>query len=303
MIQSLHLIRDVQERALGRQGKITSPELQRSPQGRGHWNTPMLSSPLRNVLVIKISGKLCEPENLAFLAQELKQITERGYKVILVHGGQKQIDQALAGAGIATVKKQGKRITPPQAIPLIASTLSQLNGHIGRTLGESGISTVCINGKEMGVVKAKSLDGFERTGRVESVDARILEVVLRRSDVVVLSCLAYDTEGHLNVNADDVARAMGEAVKASKLILLSDVPGVLRDPSDRASVIPKVNSEMAHALIEEGITHGGMAEKVMQCSAAAAKGVEVILADGNATPSLVGLIEGREVCTRFLAAA
>jgi len=281
--------------------RIITPESRRE----GHFRRPTLASPLAsNVLVIKISGKLCETENLAVLAQQIKMLTEKGHKVILVHGGGKQIDQALAERGIVTQKKGGKRITPEEAIPAIADALGRINAQISDMLVRSGIPTVAIHANtEFSLVNARSLQGYERTGNVKKINTKIIEIVLQRSDVLVLSCLGQDEEGLVNINADEVATAVSKAVKAKTLILLSDVPGVLQDVKDETTLIPVITTATAAVLIDSGTAKNGMAVKVAECAAAARQGVEVLLADGSDVISLAGLMEGKGVHTRFIVAA
>ncbi len=262
----------------------------------------VLASPrASNILVIKISGKLCEETQLAKLAHDLKSLNNQGYKIVLIHGGGKQIDSALANASIPTVKKDGKRVTQAAAIPLIVETLAGINKSITCALAQEGIAVFGANGKNVEIVKATPLEGFERAGTATKMDINILAGLLSIQDVVVLSCIGKDEKGFLNVNADDVAQMAAHGLHAKKLILLSDVSGVLGNPQDPTSIIPTITPQHAQKLIETGAASGGMVEKILQCLKATEGGSSVVLASGT-IPSLVDLLGGKIPCTTFVGA-
>jgi len=271
-----------------------------STQGIGHFRCPDVDTKriLSNLLVIKISGKLCEPDKLAALAQQVKVISATGKKVIIVHGGGKQIDEALAQAGIKTEKKDGRRVTPPEAMPIICEVMKEINAQIGAALTTVEVAT--IGSLDFSPIKAKQI--FERTGDVESVDTHTLMVLLRRSDVLVLSCIGDKDGEKYNINADDVALALTSALKPQKLILLSDVPGVLLDQDDTSSLVPVVDDLVAAKLVAEARITDGMIPKVQACLSAARSAGEVHLANDNV--SVLDIALGRIVpSTKFISAA
>lgn len=255
-----------------------------------------------NLLVIKISGKLCDSDgSLAKLAGEVKELVGRGAMIILVHGGGKQADAALARAGIATEKKDGIRITPAKAIPVIGEAMSGINKGIVSAFCLEGIAATGIDGIGCSLVRGKPF--MERTGTVESVDSAAILALLKKSDVVVLSCLGKDDEGLLNINADQVAQAVSVATKAKKLVLISDVGGVFHDLKDATTLIPSITTGDVDALIKEGAITGGMIPKARACEEAVRNGVgEVVVAAGSV--SLLDVIAAREPgCTRFVGPA
>ena len=266
----------------------------------GHYRVPDIRPPeqlLSNLVVIKITGKICDPTNLSNLAKDVKALTERGMKVIIVHGAGRQIDSALAIAGIKTEKKDGVRITPKEAIPVIAKTMKDINMEIGAAIRNEQIPTVCVDNISRSLISATRKDGYGEVGEPESVDTRAITTVLRRSDVLVLSCLGRTGQDHLNVNADDAALAVAISLKAKKLIVLSDVPGVLAADS---SVVRSIDQSSAHVLLSNGTITGGMVVKVNAMLEAAQSVGEVILASGNSS-SVLAVLQGTATCTKFKA--
>lgn len=241
---------------------------------------PALSAQLASkVWVIKTSGKLCDTqEKIAALAAEVKRLTERGLKVVLPHGGGKQIDAQLAANGIATTKdEEGVRITPLEAMPIISEAVASINKQIGDAIAALGVTVAYSSNTNISLVNGEATN--QRTGKVATIEVAALQRLLEKNDVVVLSCLGKDAQGELNINADNVAAAIAQAVGAERLIMLSDVPGVL---DGKGRIIPEMTKEIAEALKGCGEISGGMAIKVSQCLDAVAGGVpEVILADGG----------------------
>jgi acetylglutamate kinase len=263
---------------------------------------------MSNVIVVKISGKLFADEaRLSSLADDIKAVVGKGSKVIIVHGGGKQIDLALDEAGIKTTVRDGVRITPPKAMPIISDVMEGINQAIAEKV------RACLKGEggrvsEAGVPGAPSVvNGAPNpvhpdscTGTVGEVNLPILQHLLGKSDVIVLSCLAMvgdpnDDYGYLNVNADDVARAAAIALGAKKLIVLSDKPVLGRD----GKPLPSLDHASASSLICEKVISDGMVVKVHHMLKAAGTVDEVVVAGEG--PTLGDLLEGKyEGATRFL---
>jgi acetylglutamate kinase len=126
-------------------------------------------------------------------------------------------------------------------------------------------------------------------GDVASVDVSVLDLLLNAGYVPVVASLAADLEGNIyNINADTVATALAKALDADGLYLLTNVPGILRDPSDRSSLIPTCTASEAQALIENGTISGGMLPKVQNCLSALRGGVKKVrILDGSKEESLL----------------
>ncbi|MDO8554627.1 MAG: hypothetical protein Q7S22_07500 [Candidatus Micrarchaeota archaeon] len=271
-----------------------------SPKGRGHFRCPDpdTATILSNLVVIKITGKICDPANLSNLARDVGALTRRGMKVIIVHGGGRQIDAALSSASIVTQKKDGIRITPKEAIPHVVSAMKAINAEVGAAIRNEVDSVACIDNSDFSIISATRKDGYGEVGDVSKVDTRTITLVLRRSEVVVLSCLGKTGDDSVNINADDVAAAVATSMKAKKLLMLSDVPGIISNDQ----VLPLVDNSIAHVLLANGTITGGMVVKVTAMLDAAQHVGEVIVASGN-TDSILGVIDGSAVCTRFSSVA
>jgi len=252
-----------------------------------------------NILVIKISGKLCDSsQSLTKLAGEVRELVERGSKIVLVHGGGKQIDAALAQTGITTEKIDGIRVTSEEAMEIIGQVVSDINKGIVSAFGLGGLTATGVDGFGCPLIKGKPW--MKRTGTIDSVDTATLLMLLKKTDVIVLSCLGKDDAGLLNINADSVAQAVSVSVKAKKLILLSDVGGVFQNLEDSRTLMASVTMEGVEGLISTGAITGGMIPKARACKEAVQNGVgEVILAADSV--SLIDVIAAKEPgCTRFI---
>lgn len=282
-----------------------APTRSRTPSmcGSGHFRVPDIRPPkqlLSNLIVIKITGKVCDPENLANLAKDVKALAERGMKVIIIHGAGRQIDSALAQAGITTTKKDGVRVTPKEAMPVIAKVMSGINAEVANAIRNEGTATVCSDNIQHALVSVVRKEGYGEVGEPQSVDARVITTMLRRSDVLVLSCLGGCGEDRLNVNADDTALVVAKSLHAKKLIVLSDVPGVLATDS---SVVHSIDRATANVLLSAGTISGGMVVKVNAMLDAAETVGEVVLASGS-SGSVLDIVTGEFAdCTVFINAA
>lgn len=261
----------------------------RNIHGKGHARIPDLFEDKQlasKLLIIKLSGKLCTEDRIkGSLGEDIKQLVEMGYRIILLNGGGKPIDEALEKAGIKTKKEKGIRITPKAAIPHIEGVMAKINDSISRTLRSIGIDVVGIDGVAYSPIKARKLKKY--TGDVEEIDTGMIKALLRRSDVLVLSCLGkrkpnilkfwQKEEQTSNINADTVANALAIALKPKKLIIMSDKP--VLDAEKKP--IFRLSERTAFKLISEGTIDEGMALKVKAMLNAAAQDVKEVIIAGE----------------------
>ena len=250
-------------------------------------------------VVIKYGGSAMEDEHIVErMLRDVVFLEAVGINPVIIHGGGKAITLKMRDAGLKAQFVNGLRVTDEQAIRIVEEVLDrEINPKIVATLNEFGGKAVGISGKS--VIKAEKLPmqvegkkiavdlGF--VGEAVGVDLKKVQKALAEEKTPVISPIAQDEEGTaLNVNADIAAGAIAAALKASKLIYLSDVLGIMRDPREKDSLIPSITSEMIETLIEDEVIEGGMIPKVRSAVEALAEGVgKVHLIDGRIPHSLL----------------
>jgi acetylglutamate kinase len=237
--------------------------------------------------VIKYGGSAMEDEQVVerFL-RDVVFLAAVGIHPILVHGGGKAITQKMRDAGLKPRFVNGLRVTDEQTIRIVEDVLdNEINPDIVAQIAHFGGLARGIPGKRVLVArklppqtggKATAVDlGF--TGEVVSVRAEEITAALADQAIPVMSPLGQDVNGvTLNVNADTAAGTLAATLKAAKMIYLSDVPGIMRDPGDKNSLIPTVNRDSIEHLIEEEIIAGGMIPKVESALHALEGGVKKV---------------------------
>jgi acetylglutamate kinase len=251
------------------------------------------------LFVIKYGGSAMEDEQVVerFL-RDVVFLEAVGINPVLIHGGGKTITQRMREAGLKPRFVNGLRVTDEQSIRIVEEVLdSVINPEIVRQLNGFGGKAVGIAGKRVMIAKrlppqtegkATMVDlGF--VGEVMDVHQEEVRRAIENDCVPVISPLAADENGvTLNINADTAAGTIAGALKAAKMIYLSDVPGIMRDPMDKESLIPSVNRKKIEHLIEEEIIVGGMIPKVESAIAAIEQGVQKVhFIDGRMPHSLL----------------
>ena len=247
-------------------------------------------------IVIKYGGHAMGEESLARqFARDIVLLEQTAINPVVVHGGGPQIGQMLQRLGIKSEFAGGLRITDKATVEIVEMVLAgSVNKQIVGYINEAGGKAVGLSGKDGNMVKAskttrtimdpdshieKAVDlGF--VGDPEKVDLTLLNQLIGYELIPVLAPLATSKDGQtLNVNADTFAGAVAGALKAKRLLLLTDVPGVL-DKSKK--LIPELSVKDARKLIADGTISGGMIPKVETCIYALDQGVEgVVIMDGK----------------------
>ncbi len=243
-----------------------------------------------STVVVKIGG--ASLENLSLrerFAQDLILLSWVGIRVVVVHGGGKQISGMLDRIGIEPKFIDGQRVTDKAALEVVEMVLGgSLNKEIVRVIQHSGGKAIGITGKDGGMVTAVRRGGepdLGLVGDVVSVDADVLEHLLG-DYIPVVAPLAVSAEGEtLNINADPFAAALAVALHARKFILLSDVEGV---KDAKGELITSLSSQKARELIGDGTIRGGMIPKVENALSAVDGGVgKVHIIDGRVEHALL----------------
>ncbi|CAN5365761.1 acetylglutamate kinase [soil metagenome] len=260
---------------------------------------PYLQNFRGQTFLVKVGGSAMEDRALLEgLLRDIVFLEAVGINPVLVHGGGKPISRAMEAAGLAPAFVDGLRITDASAIAVVEKVLGNeispdlvetLNGFGGSALGISGQSVFVgerIEGKDG---QGKPVDlGF--VGHVTAVETGSVAAQIAREVVPVVTPLARDAASGmtLNVNADLAASALATALKASKLIYLSDVRGVLRVQSDEGSLISSVSAADFERLRTDGVVSGGMLPKIQSALDAIGAGVgKVHMIDGRIPHSLL----------------
>jgi acetylglutamate kinase len=251
-------------------------------------------------VVIKLGGSVMEePEALRALLQDIVFMQTVGMRPVVVHGGGKAITAAMEKAGLEPRWVQGRRYTDDATLAIVARVLAEeinedIVRHIrkfgGRASGLHHKTHQCLYGRRLTLPDG---DGgrvdLGRVGEVDEVDVAPIEDLCLAGVVPVLPSLAEDGDGGLlHVNADTAAAAVATALKADKLVFLTDTPGILRDRSEPASLIPSLTPDECHALIGQGVIDRGMIPKVEAALASLGQGVgKAHVIDGRVRHSLL----------------
>ena len=215
-----------------------------------------------SVLVLKVGGALLQCEmGMARLMDTAAVMIANGQQVLMVHGGGCLVDEQLAANGMETVKLEGLRVTPPEQMPIIAGALAGTSNKILQGAAtKAGIVSVGMSLADGNTVSAKIKD--ERLGLVGEVspkDATYLKFILSQGWMPICSSIAMMDDGQmLNVNADQAATVLAKLV-GGKLVLLSDVSGVL---DGKGQLIPSLNGKQIADLVKQGVIEKGMKVKV-----------------------------------------
>jgi acetylglutamate kinase len=235
--------------------------------------------------VIKYGGAAMEDDQIVekFL-RDVVFLEAVGINPVLVHGGGKAITARMREAGLKAQFVNGLRVTDGVAIRIVEETLDgEINPAIVRSLQEFGGRAAGFSGKT--VFRARRLPpqtgesgetveiGF--VGEAASMDAKEILAAIRKETVPVISPIGATEDGTvLNINADVAAAALAAELKATKLIFVSDVPGIMRDQNDKNSLIPSVTAGQVASLIRQKVIAGGMIPKVQSAAAALKNGVK-----------------------------
>ncbi len=252
------------------------------------------------IVVVKLGGSVLDDENLQKkLLTDVAFMATVGIQPIIVHGGGKAITKAMTEAGLEPVWVQGRRYTDEQTLTIAEHTLvHKTNTPICETLRELGCDAMGMHSLSSCVLTAEILrltsdDGRKidlgLVGEVVEVNGQLLLTLCKSGTLPVIAPVAMDrTGGKLNVNADTAAGMVAAAVKAEKLVMVSDTHGILSDLKDPASTISTVHQSDIKKMMESGIIGGAMMPKVEACITAlngGAKKAHII--DGRIEHSLL----------------
>ena len=260
---------------------------------------PFIQEFKNSIAVVKFGGSAMEnPELTRKTMRDIVLLEAIGMKMVVVHGGGKAISARLKELGIQTQFINGLRVTDADTIKVVDDVLhNSTNRSLVDGITISGGKGVTISGK--GIMRAEKLYSADPAtgekidigfvGKVISVDVNPILDALRYKFIPVVTPLAMDFfHQPYNINADTAACEIAKALKARKLVFLSDVPGVLRDPKDEKSLISVIKTAEVDSLIAEKVLTGGMLPKIQSSVPAIKAGTrEVHMVDGRIPHSLL----------------
>jgi len=237
------------------------------------------------VVVVKVGGSIMDDEQaLANLLNDIVFMNYVGMQPVLVHGGGKAINQAMETAGLKPQMVQGRRYTDERTLAIAEHVLcNQINKFIVNFIQAQGCEAMGLHSLSSVVLFAEKtfLQGPEGrridlgyVGEVTSVNARLLQLLVQADSIPCIATIARDVAGgRLNVNADTAAGAVAAAMKAEKLVVVSDTHGIRSDPNDPESLVHSVTVTEIDAMVKSGAITSGMLPKVEACVAALRGGV------------------------------
>jgi acetylglutamate kinase len=240
--------------------------------------------------VIKYGGASMTNDTLKQkVIEDIALLSYIGVSPVIVHGGGAEINQMLNRLNIKSHFHKGIRITDQETIEIVEMILSgKVQKELVGLLNQAGAKAIGIAGRDGGLMKAKKFTSDDEvdwgfTGEIDSVNPQILYDLIEKKYLPLISSLAPDEAGQIyNINADIVAAQIAISLKAEKLILLTDTPGILKDKNDKNSLIKSLNIESAKALIEQKIIKDGMIPKVLSGINAINNGVVAVhILDGT----------------------
>ena len=267
---------------------------------------PFINKFKNKTFVVKIGGEIADSEaTLHSFCEEVALLAQVGIHVVMVHGGGKQATELSQQLGIEPKMIQGRRVTDEKTLDVVMMVFAgTINTEILAALREYGAEAVGISGVDGGIINAvkrppqkikndktgqDEVVDFGHVGDIESIDPKLLEVLLAADFVPVMASLGGDDAGNiLNINADTVASEIASALKAEKLILVTDVEGILRDDK---SLISRVTPSEIDELAKSGVIRGGMVPKAMSAVEALKDGVQSVHIISGKNPSTL-LAEG-----------
>ncbi|MBQ6533807.1 MAG: acetylglutamate kinase [Opitutales bacterium] len=227
-----------------------------------------------SVFVVKYGGAFMDdpnPQVRSSVALDIAFLAAVGIRVVIVHGGGKAISRAMEKAGLKPVFKNGMRLTDEKTVSIVENVLNgDVNAEIAEMLAANGCEPFRIKGNE--VLKCEKL--FSRGENGEEIDIGYvgnpcgvntapIRAAISHALTPVVSPIAVGADGHAyNTNADVAAAAVAAALGARRLVFLCDVPGLMRDPKDRSTLISHLKVDEVEGLKKAGIIGGGMTPKV-----------------------------------------
>jgi len=233
-----------------------------------------------NIFVVKLSGKVTEnQEQLNSLAEEITLCNQVGIRIAVIHGGGKQLTAIAERLGITQRIVNGRRVTDAETLEVAKMVFAgQINTDILSSLRRTGAETVGLSGLDGNIIHARRREiqnvlnhetglvemvDFGHVGDIVEINVRLIQLLLDNGYIPVISSLGADEQGNVyNINADTIAAEIAVHLQAEKLILLTDVDGIMLDRNDPQSRISRLGVEEAESLVKNKVVSAGMLPKI-----------------------------------------
>ncbi len=253
-------------------------------------------------IVVKYGGHAMGDNNLAQLfANDIVLLKQVGIHPIVVHGGGPQIGQTLERMKIKSSFIDGLRVTDAETVDVVEMVMAgAINKQVSAAINEAGGLAIGLSGKDGNLIRASKIQRTKRdpdsniekvldlgfVGEPDQINVHVLEVFKKSDMIPVIAPIGLGPKGEtFNINADTAAGAIAAAIGSKRLLLLTDVAGVL-DADD--TLIEKINSKETYKLIDDGVISGGMIPKATTCLQAVEKGVDAaVIIDGRVAHAIL----------------
>lgn len=260
---------------------------------------------MKRLSILKLGGELIEnDQRLKAIGKAIKSAAKKG-RLVVVHGGGREIDAALAQVGIPKRQVDGLRVTDNETLAIVVSVLAgTINTRFVAAINAAGGKAVGLTGADAGVAPVEKAEPHKATSGetvdlgmvgtpITSKSPEVLETLCKAGYVPVIACVSAGKNGKLyNVNADTLAGSLAARLQAKRLVIAGATPGVL---DKKNKTIPKLDKERIEKLVKSGTANAGMVAKLKACQAALKGGAKsVVIVDGRAPGRLVKALAGEK---------
>lgn len=247
---------------------------------------PYIRKYFGRTVVVKYGGNaMISAELKEQVMEDIVLLTMVGVRTVLVHGGGPELSEMMQRLGKKPVFIDGLRVTDKETIDIAQMVLAgKINKTLVNLLQEKGGMAVGLSGMDARLIEAEIRDAkYGYVGDVTKVNTKLIDDLLDRGYIPVISTLGCDEQGNTyNINGDTAAGKIAQAMNADRLIMMTDIMGVMHDPSDPGTLVSELDIEDAEKMMENGEIYGGMIPKIKCCIDAVRNGVSgVTILDGT----------------------
>ena len=253
---------------------------------------PYIQRYVGKIVVVKYGGNAMISEELKYqVMKDIVLLWQIGVKVVLIHGGGPEISELMDRLGKKPEFVGGLRVTDKETVDIVQMVLAgKVNKSLVKLLAQRGGRAIGLSGLDSHLIEATEKDpklGY--VGEITAVNIDIVTDVLEKGYIPVISTLACDASGNTyNINSDTAAARIAGALGAERMIMMTDIDGVLMDKDDPSTLIPELSVPEVEQLMRDGVVSGGMIPKLKCCVDAISHGVRnVVIMDGRVPHSII----------------